>query len=140
MHIGKILITPIPNSKFVKPTFVSELDQYVNIFSRFAIFSKKNNQNHKNVLEDNRKNIFGLQKNYTIEKNFSLSLRKLDGTPAKFSSNKINMSFVIRPKNYTTKRKNMENIIVRDSFTVLGIQDLNQLTTLKPIYVDIDNS
>ena len=31
----------------VKPNFVSELQQYMNIFSKFTIFSAKNNQNSK---------------------------------------------------------------------------------------------
>ena len=68
----------------VKPTFVSELQQYVNIFSQFTIFSAKNNQNSKNFIENNKKFFFKLRRNYTGEKEFSLSLRKLDGTPARF--------------------------------------------------------
>ena len=76
----------------VKPTFVSELQQYVNIFSKFTIFSAKNNQNSKNFIEINKKFFFKLRRNYTGEKEFSLSLRKLGGTPAKIFSNEISVS------------------------------------------------
>ena len=69
----------------VKPTFVSKLRQYVNIFSQFTIFSGKNNQNPKDFIKNNF--FFKLRRNYAGDKKFSLSLRKLDGTPAKFFSN-----------------------------------------------------
>ena len=69
----------------VKPTFVSKLRQYVNIFSPFTIFSGKNNQNPKDFIKNNF--FFKLRRNYAGDKKFSLSLRKLDGTPAKFFSN-----------------------------------------------------
>ena len=115
----------------VKSTFVSELQQYVNIFSKFTIFSAKNNQNSKNL---------ELRRNYTGEKEFSLSLRKLDGTPAKFFSSEISISFIIRSEKNNRKRKMYDILPIEDTFLVLGIQDLKQLSTLNPIFLDISNS
>ena len=124
----------------VKPTFVSELQQYVNIFSQFTIFSAKNNQNSKNFIENNKNFFFKLRRNYTGEKEFSLSLRKLDGTPAKFFSIEISMSFIIRSeKKNSSKRKMYDIPPIEDTFLVLGIQDLKQLSTLNPIFLDISN-
>ena len=37
----------------VKHTLVSELRQYVNIFSQFTIFREKNNQNPKDFIKNN---------------------------------------------------------------------------------------
>ena len=63
------------NAGVIKPTFVSELDQYVNVFSRFTIFAKKNNAEHNFFLLDNPRNFFSLLEDNTGEKQFSLSLR-----------------------------------------------------------------
>ena len=84
------------NSNVLKPTFVSEIEQYVNIFSQFAIFSEKNNRNFKNFGKNNKKFFFQLKNNYTGEKEFSLALRKLDGSPTKFFSNKVSIVFLIK--------------------------------------------
>ena len=124
----------------VKPTFVSKLQQYVNIFSQFTIFSAKNNQDSKNFIERNKKFLFKLRRNYTGEKEFSLSLRKLDGTPAKFFSNEISISFIIRSEKNSQKRKMYDILPIEDTFLVLGIQDLRQLSTLNPIFLDFSNS
>ena len=45
----------------VKPIFVSELEQYVNIFSQFAIFYEKSDKNLKNFTKNK-------QKNFLVEK------------------------------------------------------------------------
>ena len=37
----------------VKPTFVSELEQYVNIFSQFTIFCEKSDRYQKNFTKNN---------------------------------------------------------------------------------------
>ena len=87
---------PYDDAGVVKPTYVKKLQQYVNIFSQFTIFSAKNNQNYKNFIENNQKKFFKLRRNYTGEKEFSLSLKKLDRTPANFFSNEISVSFIIR--------------------------------------------
>ena len=52
-----------------------------------------------------KKNFFNQKKNYNGEKEFSLTLRKLDGTPPKFYSDKIYISLVSRPKQNKTKKK-----------------------------------
>ena len=124
----------------VKPTFVSELQQYVNIFSQFTIFSAKNNQNSKHFIENNKKSFFKLIRNYTGEKEFSLSLRKLDGTLAKFFSNEISISFIIRSQKSNRKRKMYDILPIEDTLLILGIQDLKQLSTLNPVFLDISNS
>ena len=41
------------NSNVLKPTFVSEIDQYVNIFSQFTILCEKTNRNFKNFRKNN---------------------------------------------------------------------------------------
>ena len=105
----------------VRPTFVTELRQYVDIFSRFTIFSPKNNSRTKHFLRDNPKNVFSLHKGYTGEKQFALSLRKLDGTPAKFFSNEINIAFILRTKKFGRKRKIMDNLTVIDSVLILAV-------------------
>ena len=46
----------------VKPTSVSELEQYVNIFSKFTIFCEKSNKNPKNFMKNNNKNFFSVEK------------------------------------------------------------------------------
>ena len=89
---------------------------------------------------DNPRNFFSLHKDYTGEKQFSLPLRKLDGTPANFFSSKINLSFIICAKKNTKRRKSMEKLIVKGSFIALGIKDFNQLITLNPLYINIGNS
>ena len=45
----------------VKPTFVSELEQYVSIFSQFAIFYEKSDKNLKNFTKNKKKN-FSVEK------------------------------------------------------------------------------
>ena len=45
----------------VKPTFVSELEQYVNIFSQFAISYEKSDKNLKNFTK-NKKKLFSVEK------------------------------------------------------------------------------
>ena len=75
------------NSNMLKPTFVSKIEQYLNIFSQFTIFCEKNNRNFKNFTKDNKIFFFQLKNNFTEEinnnfageKKFLLSLRKLDG-------------------------------------------------------------
>ena len=54
--------------KKVKPTFVSELDQYVNIFSQFTIFYQESNQVIKSFTKSNKRNFFYLENNYSGEK------------------------------------------------------------------------
>ena len=88
----------------VKPTFVSELEQYVNIFSQFTIFCEKSDKNPKNFTKNNKKNFFRLKNNYTGEKEFSLALRKLDGSPAKFFSREISVEFLIKPRQNGRKK------------------------------------
>ena len=71
----------------LKPTFVSKIEQYLNIFSQFTTFCEKNNRNFKNFTKNNKKIFFQLKNNFTGEiknnftgeKKFLLSLRKLDG-------------------------------------------------------------
>ena len=65
----------------VKPTFVSELEQYVNIFSQFTIFCEKMTKIQR--ISGKITIFFWLKNNYTSEKEFSLALRKLDGSPKK---------------------------------------------------------
>ena len=65
---------------------------------------------------------------------------KLDGTPQKFSSDKIYISLVSRLKKNTLKRKMYDSIYVKDKFLFMGIQDLSQLSTLNAIYVDVGRS
>ena len=47
----------------VKPTFVSELEHYVNIFSQFTIFCEKSNKNPKNFTKNNNNKNFRLKNN-----------------------------------------------------------------------------
>ena len=88
----------------VKPTFVSKLEQYVNIFSQFTIFCEKSDKNPKNFTKNNKKYFFRLKNNYTGEKEFSLALRKLDGSPAKFFSREISVEFLIKPRQNRRKK------------------------------------
>ena len=120
------------NARVIKPTFLSELDQCGNIFSQFTIFYKKNNQDIKSFTKNNIRNFFHLENNYTGEKQFSPSLRKLDSTPAKFLSDKISIEFLTRAKKNTRKRKMYDKLSIEDTFLVLRIQDLTQLSTLNP--------
>ena len=128
------------NSNVLKPTFVGEIEQYVNIFSQFAIFSEKNNRNFKNFRKNNKIFFFQLKNNYTGEKEFSLALRKLDGSPTKFVSNKVSIVFLIKSQKNGRKRKKYNAMSIADTFIVLGIQDRKQLTTLNPTFIDISNS
>ena len=128
------------NSNVLKPTFVGEIEQYVNIFSQFAIFSEKNNRNFKNFRKNNKNFFFQLKNNYTGEKEFSLALRKLDGSPTKFVSNKVSIVFLIKSQKNGRKRKKYNAMSIADTFIVLGIQDRKQLTTLNPTFIDISNS
>ena len=104
------------------------------------IFSAKNNQNSKHFMENNKKSFFKLRRNYTGEKESSLSLRKLDRTPAKFFSNEVSVSFIIRSEKNSRKGKMYDILSIEATFLVLGIQDLKQLSTLKPIFLDISKS
>ena len=88
-------------------------------FTFHNIFTK--NSRTKHFLRDNPKNFFSLHKGYTGEKLFALSLRKLDGTPAKFFSNEINIAFILKTKKYGRKRKIMDNLTVIDSVLILGV-------------------
>ena len=58
---------------------------------------KKSDRNQKNFTK-NKKKMFWLKNNYTGEKEFSLALRKLDGSPAKFFSKEISIEFLIKPR------------------------------------------
>ena len=80
-----------------------------------------------------------MKNNYTGEKEFSLALRKLDGSPAKFFSREISVEFLIKPRQ-NGRKKMYDKLSVVDTFMVLGIQDLTQLTTLNPVFIDISNS
>ena len=91
-------------------------------------------------MENNQNFFFKLRRNFTGEKEFSISLRKLDGTPAKFFSNEISVNFIIRSEKNSRKRKMYDILPIEDTFLVLGIQDLKQLSTLNPIFLDISNS
>ena len=53
--------------------------------------------------------MFQLKKNYTGEKEFSVTLRHLDGSAPKNFSNKVSICFVIRPKKILKKRTMIEN-------------------------------
>ena len=70
----------------VKPTFTNELNQEVNTFSEFPIFcEKKQNKTKQNdkkqkIPQKTTKKIFQLRRNYTDQKEFSLTLRKLSYT------------------------------------------------------------
>ena len=86
----------------VKPTFLSELQQYVNIFSQFTTFCEESNKNPKNFTK-NQKNDFQLKNSYTSKNGFSLALRKLDGSPAKFISKEVSIEFLI--KTHTKQKK-----------------------------------
>ena len=96
------------NSNVLKPTFVSKIEQYVNIFSQFTIFCEKNNRNFKNFTKNNKKKFFQLKNNYTGEKEFSLALRKLDGSPAKNFSNKVSNVFLIKSQKKREKKKKIQ--------------------------------
>ena len=84
------------------------------------------------------KNFFRLKNNYTGEKEFSLALRKLDGSPTKLFSKEISIEFLIKPRQ-NGRKKMYDKLSVVDAFMVLGIQDLTQLTTLNPMFIDISN-
>ena len=106
----------------VKPTFVIELQQYVNIFSQFTTFCEESDKNLKNFTK-NQKNDFQLKNSYTSKNEFSLTLRKLDGSPAKFISKEVSIQFLI--KTHTKQKKKIYGkLSVVDTFMVLGIQDL----------------
>ena len=95
----------------VKPTFTNELNQ-VNTFSDFSIFYKKekkkkqkNDKKKKKNSQKTTKKIFQLRRNYTDQKEFSLTLRKLYRSPAKFFSDIISLSFIIRIKKIFAREK-----------------------------------
>ena len=108
----------------LKQTFVSELEKFTNIYSQFTIFCKRNDQNFKSFTIDNEKKIFQLKNDYNGEKDLLLSLKKLNGSPAKLFSNKISITFLVKSKN--RQREEMFTSAV-DSLIVLGIQDLKQI-------------
>ena len=66
-------------------------------------------------------------------------LRKLEGSPAKNFSKEILIEFLINPDK-TEEKKMYEKLSVVDILIVLGIQDLIQLTTLDPVFIDISTS
>ena len=106
----------------VKPTFVIELQQYVNIFSQFTTFCEESDKNPTNFTKNQKKD-FQLKNSYTSKNEFSLALRKLDGSPAKFISKEVSIQFLI--KTHTKQKKKIYGkLSVVDTFMVLGIQDL----------------
>ena len=116
----------------VKPTFVSELNQEMNVFSEFTIFREKTIKKQK-YLQETTKKIFYLRRYYTGQKKFSFTLRKLDRSPEKCFSDIISLSFIIRPKKEFRKRKMFQNPKIVDTYILIGIQNLHQLTILNPI-------
>ena len=60
--------------------------------------------------------------------------------PAKSFSNEISVRFIIRSEKNSQKRKMYDILPIEDTFLVLGIQDLKQLSTLNPIFLNISNS
>ena len=64
---------------------------------------KKSDRNQKTFTK-NKKKMFWLKNNYTGEKEFSLALRKLDGSPAKFFSKEISIEFLIKPRQNRIKK------------------------------------
>ena len=93
----------------------------------------------KRISRKTTKKFFWLKNNYTGEKEFSLALRKLDGSTAKFFSKEISIEFLIKPRQ-NRRKKVYDKLSVVDTFMVLGIQDLTQLTTLGPVFIVISNS
>ena len=77
-----------------------------------------------------------MKNNYTDEKEFSVALRKLDGSPANFFSKEISKEILIKSRQNRRKKK-YDKCSVVDTFMVLGIQDLTQLN---PRFTDISNS
>ena len=63
--------------------------------------------------------MFQLKKNYTGEKEFSLTLRQLDGSAPKVFSNKVSKCFAIRPKKSFKKK---DDYLVIDTSIVRGIK------------------
>ena len=98
----------------VKLTCVSELERYVNIVSQFTIFSEKSNEAFKYFIRNNKKNFLQVKKKITlVKKIFLLTLRKLDGTPPKFCSDKMYISlhigsFFKKAKCLTKKATNLD--------------------------------
>ena len=125
-------------SGMVNPTFVSELQQYVNSFPQVIIFCGKSDKNLKNFAEK-QQFFFQLKKNCTGGKRFILVLRKLDGSSAKIFLKEISIEFLIKPDK-AEEKKIYDKLSVVDILVVLGIQDLIQLTTLNPVFVDISTS
>ena len=64
---------------------------------------KKSDRNQKTFTK-NKKKMFWLKNNYTGEKEFSLALRRLDGSPAKFFSKEISIEFLIKPRQNRIKK------------------------------------
>ena len=85
-------------SGVLKQTFLGELGKFTNIYSQFTIFCEKNNRNFKSFTIDNKKIFFQLKNDYKSEKGSSLSLSKLDESPANLFSNKISTTFVVKLK------------------------------------------
>ena len=82
---------------------------------------------------------FQLKNNYTGEKRFTLVLRKLDGSPVKNFLKEVLIEFLLNP-DQTEEKKRYEKLSVRDILIVLGIQNLIQLTTLNPVFIDSSTS
>ena len=91
-------------SGVLKQTFVSEIEKFTNIYSQFTIFCKKNNQTFKSFTIDNKKIFLQSKNDYNSEKDLPLSLRKLNGLPAKLFSNKISITFVVKSKKIKNKK------------------------------------
>ena len=83
-------------SNVLKQTFLSELEKFTNIYSQFTILCKKNDQNFKSFTIDDKTKLFQLKNDSNGEKNLSLLLRKLNGSPAKLLSNKISIIFLVK--------------------------------------------
>ena len=62
----------------------------------------------------------------------------MDGLPTKLFSKEISIEF-LRKTRQNGRKKTYDKLSVVDTFKVLGIQDLTQLTTLNPMFIDISN-
>ena len=80
----------------VKATFLSELEQYVNIFLNLQ-YSVKKAIKFRRISQKTIKKFFWLKNNYAGETEFSLALRKLEGSLAKLFSREFSVEFSIKP-------------------------------------------
>ena len=125
---------PYYENSTVKLTFVSEVNEFKNIFGEFIVFCSKSDLKVKNFVKNNKKKFFQLKNNYTGEKEISMILQKLDGTPPKFLSNKISITLVTRSKKIFAKEPDFVTV---NSYVVRGMQDLNQYSLLNPVYINV---